>query len=270
MPEDILPDGVAHGSLEHLLYITLTVSIDYQREAGALWQASRDSFGDPETRYLFNPQKLHDTPWRQVKTDMQKHRLSKKPGADCTIWRTVAITFLKKWGGKPSNFLADCQWDAPTILERLRTGTHLNNGKPVPDFPFLRGPKIGPLWLRMLRDNLGLEIKNLESVPIPVDVHVARATLALGIVRGDYDGNLAGIYSEIRRAWRESVKGLSVDGREMIALDVDEPLWHLSKHGCTDRDRETGACPHIGQCEAREFCVPGKVVIDQSKVVLKT
>jgi len=33
MPEDILPAGMNSGSLEHLLFITLTVSIDYQRDA---------------------------------------------------------------------------------------------------------------------------------------------------------------------------------------------------------------------------------------------
>ena len=34
MPEDIPPAGVAESSLEHLLFITLTVSIDYQRDSG--------------------------------------------------------------------------------------------------------------------------------------------------------------------------------------------------------------------------------------------
>ena len=32
MPEDTLPDGIAYGSLEHALFITFTVSIDYQRD----------------------------------------------------------------------------------------------------------------------------------------------------------------------------------------------------------------------------------------------
>jgi hypothetical protein len=31
MPEDILPPEIGKGSLEHILFITLTVSIDYQR-----------------------------------------------------------------------------------------------------------------------------------------------------------------------------------------------------------------------------------------------
>jgi hypothetical protein len=36
MPEDVLPHSIKRGSLEHLLFITLTVSIDYQRDAEAL------------------------------------------------------------------------------------------------------------------------------------------------------------------------------------------------------------------------------------------
>ena len=37
MPEDMLPRGVGAGSLEHIFFITLTVAIDYQRDAPALW-----------------------------------------------------------------------------------------------------------------------------------------------------------------------------------------------------------------------------------------
>jgi len=270
MPEDVMPAGVETGSLEHILFLTLTVALDYQREAEALWRAARETFADPATRYLFEPKALHETAWQTVREDMQRYRLSKKPGKDCNIWRTVGITFHKQWEGDPQNFLEDCKWDAPTILERLRSGTHLNNGRQVPDYLFLRGKKIGPLWLRMLRDNADLEIKNLEEVPIAVDVHVARATLALGVVRGGYDGDDEGMYEEIRRAWRQSVKGLEVGGREMVALDVDEPLWHLSKYGCTDRDQATGECSHCERCEAREFCVPGKVVVSKGRVLLGT
>jgi hypothetical protein len=113
------------------------------------------------------------------------------------------------------------------VLDRLRASTHLNNGRAVPDFPFLRGKKIGPCWLRMLRDNVGLSIRNLEAVPIPVDIHVARASLAVGLVRGQYEGRVAGIHEEIRRAWRESAKGLRVDGRKMIALDGRTAAIHF-------------------------------------------
>ena len=35
MPKDILPKGVIKGSLAHIMFIALTVSIDYQRNAPA-------------------------------------------------------------------------------------------------------------------------------------------------------------------------------------------------------------------------------------------
>ena len=62
MPEDIIPNSVVNGSLEHILFITLTVSIDYQGDSLSLWESSRKTFNDPDARYLFNPRLLHETP----------------------------------------------------------------------------------------------------------------------------------------------------------------------------------------------------------------
>ena len=133
------------------------------------------------------------------------------------------------------------------------------------------GSKIGPLWLRMLRDNVGIEkLKNLDLVPIPVDVHVARSTFSLGIVKGLYSGSIERAFENVREAWFESVKDLRLLNREMIALDVDEPLWHLSKYGCTKRDLRTGKCPLLHQCEMRNYCVPGKVIVNSKLVEVDT
>jgi hypothetical protein len=60
--------------------------------------------------------------------------------------------------GNPS-FLGDYGWDAVTIFERLSTDTHLVAGHAGPDYPYLRGPRIDPLWLRMLSNNVGLSIR---------------------------------------------------------------------------------------------------------------
>lgn len=271
MPEDITPNSVIRGSLDYIFFITLTVSIDYQRDAPSLWESSRKTFDDPETRYLFDPKLLHETSFRKIGEDMQKYKLSKKPQKDAYIWRTVGVTFYKKWRGDPRNFLQDCNWNSPLILRRLKDDKHIYSGRQVSDYPYLRGPKIGPLWLRMLRDNVGItQLKNLENVPIPVDIHIARATLATGIVRGQFRGRLYEVFEYIRKAWFESVKGLGIKNREMMALDVDEPLWHLSKYGCTNRDKTTGYCSLLNRCEAREFCIKGKVKIENSVVELET
>jgi len=271
MPEDITPTGVERGSLEHVLFITLTVSIDYQRDAPSLWKVSRQTFQDPETRYLFDPGQLHQITFQKIAKDMQKYKLSKKPEKDANIWRIVAFTFHDKWKDNPRNFLRDCSWNSLAILNRLGNDTHLHDGKSVSDYPYLRGPKIGPLWLRMLRDNVGIsELKNLDKVPIPVDIHVARATLAIGVVRGYFEGRLEQLFEYIRKAWFVSTEALDLEARPMIALDVDEPLWHLSKYGCTKRNDISGFCPVRQSCEAKEYCVEGKVRIGNGLVEFET
>ncbi len=270
MPEDISPEGVEKGSVEHLLFITLTVAIDYQRSAENLWESSRKTFEDPATRYLFNPQQLHKTPTKKIIKDMQKYKLSKKTKKDPYIWRTVGVTFYKKWDSDPGKFIENCDWDALTILDRLKKDTHLENSRQKSDFPYLRGNKIGPLWLRMLRDNVGLELKGLENVPIPVDIHVARATLTTGVVKGSIEASLNEVYKYIRMAWFRSVENLNLEDRPMMALDVDEPLWHLSKYGCTNRNIETGECPMFNRCDVRDYCIKGKVRISKNQVELKT
>jgi len=63
---------------------------------------------------------------------------------------------------------------------------------------------------------------------------------------------------------------LKVKNRNMIALDVDEPLWHLSKYGCTHRDKESGLCHLIAKCEAGEFCVKGQLKIEKNYAELDT
>ncbi|WGI17142.1 hypothetical protein [Methanonatronarchaeum sp. AMET-Sl] len=271
MPEDIVPKKVKEGSLEHLLFITLTVSIDYLRDADKLWDSARKTYEDPETRYLFKPKSLHEVSRDRIKKDMQKHGLAKRPKQDLYIWRTVGVTFYKKWGGDPRNFLKSNEWDARTILKHLRKDKHKTGSSYRNDYPYLRGPKIGPLWIRMLRDNVGItKIKKLEKVPIPVDRHVARATFATGVLRASFSGKIEEIFEYVRKAWSKSVEGLSIDDRSMVALDVDEPLWHLSKYGCTKRDTNTGNCPKSDSCEAKEFCINGKIRIEGDKVTLKT
>ena len=161
IPEDLLPEGVARGSREHLLFITLTVAIDYQRDAVALWNSSRFTFEDPATRYLFEPAELDLMPF------------------------------------------------------------------------------------------------DMETIPIPVDIHVARATLTLGVVKGRYEGSVQYLFESIREAWFKSVEGIiRPDGLPMIALDVDEPLWHLSRNGCSKRDR-SGACAKRQTCLCKDYCIPG-------------
>lgn len=265
MPEDAPPEGVEKRSLEYIRFITMVVSLDYQRDANALWRHARETYADQGTRYLFDPEEftedmLHGAKFNKVKDDMQKYKLSKRPTKDARIWITNAISLKRDWGSDPREIFKRNGWDAVKILECIRDAKNPEGHKPA--FCYLKGEKIGPLWIRMLRDSAGLEeFKNLENVPMPVDIHVARATLACGVVTGSAEGfRLGSIRGLIRKAWKESM-----EGGENMPIDVDEALWHLPKYGCTRRDKETGDCCAIKRCEARSMCIPGAIDLPSGK-----
>ena len=51
----------------------------------------------------------------------------------------------------------------------------------TPLFPLLGGPKVGPLWVRLLAYPGGATISSLEVVPVAVDVQVRKVTEYLGV-----------------------------------------------------------------------------------------
>lgn len=150
MPEDAPPRGVTRGSLEHILVITLTVAIDYQRDAHELWRVARETHEDPATRFVFDPTLVVRKSRASLMSALRRHGLSRKHHRDAAFWHTVASTLLTKWQGNPRRFIEACSYDASIILDRLARDCHDEDGKARLDFPSLRGRKIAPLWVRML------------------------------------------------------------------------------------------------------------------------
>ena len=126
-------------------------------------------------------------------------------------------------------------------------------------FPLLSGPKIGPMWVRMLAYPGGAEIGNIDVIPVAVDTHVQRVTEMLGLVTPTkLDDRHRG---EIQDVWFEGVR-LSgpfggpppIDG---TAAALDPALWVLGKNGCSACER-AGRKIEVGTiCE---LCPLGRVV----------
>ena len=85
MPEDWLPEGVEPGSSEHALFITLTIALDYMRDADQLWEACRDTYADPNTRYLFDPQSVVEHEFSKIQGDLQKYGVVRKHNRDTQV-----------------------------------------------------------------------------------------------------------------------------------------------------------------------------------------
>lgn len=112
-------------------------------------------------------------------------------------------------------------------------------------------------------DNVGLPIRNLRNVPLPVDVHTARATFSLGVVRGRLPSTFADTVPAIQDVWAQAA-----DGGEHIALDYHEPLWHLSKFGCSRRRGDE--CPRAHECPVASYCTAGTGRVSAAEVDIDT
>lgn len=125
----------------------------------------------------------------------------------------------------------------------------------------------------MLRDECGVsKLNNLENVPIPVDVHILRASLATGVIHGSYEGPTEDVFQQIRTAWFEATEYAREElSEELLSIDVDQALWHLSRSGCSrSRDKTTGRCRKSGICEISDYCIPGTVEISKANIRLAT
>jgi len=268
MPEDLLwgsdlsETGVKKKSYEHLMFITMVVSIDYQRDADKLWQAGRNTIDDAETKWLFSPKIVKDKPIDEIMTAMKKHRLSQKYGKDAEIWKRVSGSFVRHYDSDPRNLIKECEYDAMKLFNKKYDIRFKK------DFPFLSGNKIFPLWIRMLHDNLGIKLKNLEKMPIPVDVHIARATFTTGCLKGEYRGSISDMSPKIDEAWKKIIE--KVDHPKLkYALQMDESLWHLSKNGCVSR-KGGNFCPKRRQCPVGELCIGGHVHVSAKGIKVST
>jgi len=267
MPDDLMWGsdlegiGVSRDFYEYLMFLTMVVSIDYMRDADKLWAAGRKTIADSETRWLFNPVLMKDRTIDEITAAMKKHKLSQKHGRDARIWKTVSESFARLYDSDPRKLVEECGGDAMKLYDRKYDVRFKK------DFPSLSGDKIFPLWIRMLHDNLGIELKNLERIPIPVDVHVARATFTTGCLTGEYRGSISDATQIIDEAWKTIIAGVS-HLKLKNALQMDEALWHLSKNGCTYR--RGNVCPKRGQCPVGSLCVSGLVQVSAKGIEVKT
>lgn len=255
MPESRRPEGVARGSRAHALFITLTVAIDYLRDAAALWEAARAAFDDERTRWLFDPATVARAEPGAVENALVSARVAMRPSQDARIWRTVSATLVRRFRGDPREIAAGAGYEGPGMLAELRR---------VPgDFPWLKGPKIAPLWVRMMADEVGLLIHDLDQVPIPVDVHIARATFACGGLVGSFAGTVGASASAVQDVWREGLRGT-----DLYPLRIDQPLWLQSREGCSHRRGD--ACPREAECVIADLCVSGTIRLEGDSLVVET
>ncbi len=217
--------GASHRTVR--LFLTFVAAMDRARDATRLWNNGlRLIQSCPE---VFEPAEVSAIPISTLRASLSQYGVSQRHGPDSSAWHIIARSLSV--GGNPVSRVVDSGvGNAGELLSYLRTSC-MGQYR----FPLLRGPKIGPMWVRMLVAPGGATVDDIGIIPVAVDVHVRRVTRNLGVV-----DTLAMAEGEARQViqdtWRAGVAGTRVGGPPGVSdtcAALDPALWFFGKFGCS-------------------------------------
>jgi hypothetical protein len=149
------------------LLLTFTAAMDRARDAERLWRnAAALHASEP---WSFDPAAASARPLRDLVDALRAHGVSQRHGPDAAAWRLIAESLTDPaCPGAVQRAVFEGDGDAAELRAALDSRTPAGTDL----FPFLRGPKVGPMWIRMLAYPGGATIRLMEVVPVAVDVQV--------------------------------------------------------------------------------------------------
>lgn len=230
--------------------ITFTAAMDRARDADALWFAAERLFeAEP---WAFSPTEVVGRSLTDLADALRRFRVSQRHGQDVAAWRVIAES-LTDADAAPEvrRAVFDGQGDASDLLQALQATSPAGTDR----FPLLRGPKVAPMWIRMLAYPGGGSIESFEVLPVAVDVQVRKVTEYLGVTdTGAIDLDAA--RPIIQAAWSRDVADRGAEGPGGVdgtAAALDPALWFWAKWGCTRCERGGRRLPIGTPCQRRRF-----------------
>ncbi len=226
------------------LFLTFVSAMDRARDANSLWRDAAKLFRSHPK--LFDPAEVTRIPRDKLKSLLSESRVSQRYEPDSKAWHVIA-TSLASEDSPILRVIDRGLGDAEELLKALKSRDDMGRSK----FPFLRGPKIGPMWVRIMADPGGAEIESIEKVPVAVDVQVRRATENLGIAptRGL---KLREAKPIIQDACHNAVAKTDIGGPDRIAgtsAALDPVLWFYGKYGCSYCEKSGERVPIGSACK---------------------
>ncbi len=234
------------------LFLTFITALDRARDAMSLWHNGLRMFRSrPE---MFEPARMAAIPIDIIRETLASYRVSQRHGPDSEAWSTIASS-LASGDGPVSRAIEGGVGDAHELLRELQSKSAGKNR-----FPQLRGPKIGPMWVRILAAPGGATISNIDTIPVAVDVHIKRVTENLGVTdTGELSVGKA--KPIIHSAWREAIAAARIGGPPGIAgtcAALDPALWIFGKYGCSVCERRNKLMPISPACKGCHLQVSSK------------
>ena len=230
------------------LFLTFVSAMDRARDAVRLWQAAAQLRGShPE---VFDPVQASGMPPATLSALLSRARVSQRHREDVEAWRTIAGN-LAAGTGAVCNVVDQGVGNAAELTADLRSLDR--NGRPR--YPLLRGPKIAPMWVRIIANPGGARIADMDAIPVAVDVHVRRVTENLAVT-DTRALPLEAAKPAIQQAWRSAVAAACIGGPRGIAdtcAALDPALWFYGKHGCSHCERQGRQTPIGRVCDHCRF-----------------
>ena len=226
------------------LFLTFIAAMDRARDADRLWEKGFQLFqGQTE---LFEPAHVARISISQLQDTLREYGVSQRHERDSHAWTTIAHS-LGNEQNAVSRALDSGEGNAIELL--LTLGTTDSGGRPC--FPLLKGPKVGPMWVRMLAAPGGAKIDDLDIIPVAVDVQVRRVTANLGVLGTlDVDVSLELARPAIQHIWRKAVEVTEVAGPQELSgsAALDPALWFFGKWGCSHCEKKNERMPISAVC----------------------
>lgn len=216
MPEDYNPGAGKMNKETRLIYFSLPMSLNYQRDSYKLWQSALKTFQDIETKDVFDIACVVKLNIDDLRKKLLKYKLALQPNKHINTWQTISKTVYENWGSF-SNLISSSEED----FLKIKNITQVEYKK---GFPYISGVKIFNYWSFILKTYGGVDLKNAQYINIAPDTHITKCSAKLGVIAKNEVDNIT--KEEISERWREIL-----DGSGINPIDMHPPLWFWSRNG---------------------------------------
>ena len=220
--------------------ITFLAAMDRARDADELWRRGlRLHAIHPWT---FEVEEVNRRSLSDLADALKQAGVSQRHLGDYGSWRRIAESLAADPTRAVARVIEQGLGTAGALLADLASTT--SGG--TPSFPYLAGPKIGPMWVRMMAFPGDAAVDAIDEIPVAVDVQVQRVTKYLGVAPDHSTLPVEKARGPIQSAWRQRVAAEGVDAPGQLAntaAGLDPALWFFAKWGCK-------------HCEPRGYRVP--------------
>jgi len=215
MPEDSSPDFTDAQQEERLVYFTLPMALNYQRNSYKLWESALETWNDKETKDVFSIMSSALMSEDELRTKLLKYKVALQPNKHIATWQRVSQTIYENWQ-TVSGLIRATDNDYLKLRDIIQ-GSHKKQ------FPYLSGPKIFNYWSFIISTYGGVPLSNREYIEIAPDTHVTKCSVLLGVINDEEAIKLT--KDQISTRWREIL-----DGTGISPIDMHPPLWFWSKN----------------------------------------